>query len=87
MAGDIDRLLHGTSAAGAVAFRSISTAANASSVVFTATQEAEHRLVNFLPYSIDMFDFSSVTSKRISQTSPLAEISSACDSLMRFMTF
>jgi len=41
-AADIDRLLHGASAAGAVAFRSISTAArrsaaNASSVVFTAT--------------------------------------------------
>jgi len=41
-AGDIDRLLHGASAAGATAFRSISTAArrsaaNASNVVFTAT--------------------------------------------------
>jgi len=40
-AGDIDRLLHGASAAGAAAFRSISTvarrsAANASSVMFTA---------------------------------------------------
>jgi len=53
MAGDIDRLLHGASAAGAVAFRSISTAArrsaaNASSVVFTATQEAEHRLGSYV---------------------------------------
>jgi len=41
-AGDIHRLLHGASAAGAAAFRSVSTAArwsaaNASSVVFTAT--------------------------------------------------
>jgi len=44
---NIDRLLHSTSAAGAAAFRSRSTAAwwsaaNATSVVFTATQEAEH---------------------------------------------
>jgi len=36
-AGDIDRLLHGASAAGAAAFRSPTTAANASGVVFTAT--------------------------------------------------
>jgi len=41
-AGDIDRLLHGASAAGAAALRSISTAArrsaaNASSDVFTKT--------------------------------------------------
>jgi len=41
-AGDIDRLLHGASAAGATAFRSPTTAArrsaaNASGVVFTAT--------------------------------------------------
>ena len=51
-AGAIDRLLYGASAAGAAAFRSISistaarrSAANASSVVRTATYEAEHRLV------------------------------------------
>jgi len=35
--GDIDRLLCGVSAAGTAAFRSISTAADASSVMFTAT--------------------------------------------------
>jgi len=40
--GDMDRLLHGASAAGTAAFQSISTAArrsaaNASSVMFTAT--------------------------------------------------
>jgi len=35
-AGSIDRLLHGASAAGAIAFRFISTAANASSVTFLA---------------------------------------------------
>jgi len=49
-AGDIDRLLHSTSAARTAAFRSISTAAqwsaaNASSVMFTAMWVAEHRLV------------------------------------------
>jgi len=49
-AGDIDRLLHGASAAGTVAFRSTSTAArpsaaNAGSVTFTAMYEAENRLV------------------------------------------
>ena len=50
-AGDMDRLLHDASeAAGAATFRSTSTAALrlaavACSVVFTATYEAEHRLV------------------------------------------
>ena len=53
MAGDIDRLLHGASAAGAVAFRSISTAArrsaaNASIVIFTATYEAGQRLGSYV---------------------------------------
>jgi len=46
LAGNIDRLLHGASAADAAAFQSISTAArqsaaNASSAMFTATYEAE----------------------------------------------
>jgi len=36
-AGDIDRLLHGAPAVGAVAFHFVSTAANVNSVVFTAT--------------------------------------------------
>jgi len=35
--GDIDRLLCGVSAAGMAAFRSVSTAADANSVMFTAT--------------------------------------------------
>jgi len=38
-AGDIDRLLHSASSAGAAAFRYTSTAADASSVLFTAAVE------------------------------------------------